>query len=150
MYERKPTLTAKAIAVLEMIAAGSTYEQILAAYPDLTYLDIFRAASEVLDAMAQQQTNSRYEFADIRRTYPRAYEKWTVEEESRLRGLIDNGLTVAQIARQLQRQRSAIRSRISKLDLIGRLSPKEQSELHRISKLDAVPADPSLDSNDGA
>jgi hypothetical protein len=141
-------LSARTIAVLEMIAAGSSYEQILAAYPELTYLDIFRAASEVLDTMTQQQTRTTYRVDDIRKTYPRAYEKWTGDEERRLRRLIDDGLSVAQISRHLQRQRSAIRSRITRLDLVGRLSPKEQSELLRISKLDAVPADPSVNPND--
>jgi hypothetical protein len=148
MAERQ--LSPKAIAVLEMIAAGCSYEQILSAYPDLTYLDIFRAASEALDTMSQQRTGPSSQFADVRKSHPRAYEKWTDNEERQLRGLVDSGLTVAQIANRLQRQRSAIRSRITRLDLVGRLSPKEQSELYRISKLDPVPADPAADSADDA
>jgi len=137
-------LTAKSAAVLEMIAAGSTYEQILTAYPDLTYLDIFRAAEEALDvSTARTQANPAYQVADIRRSYPRAYEKWTESEERQLRELINNGLTVAQIGNRLQRQRSAIRSRITKLNLIGELSPHEQHELSRISRLDPVNADPA-------
>jgi hypothetical protein len=143
MIEPRPQLSAKAIAVLEMIAAGSSYEQILAAYPDLTYLDIFHAASEALDVMSPPRAIPSGPFADIRKTSPRAYEKWTANEERQLRGFIDSGLNVAQIANRLQRQRSAIRSRIARLDLVGRLSPREQAELHRISKLDPVPADPS-------
>ena len=42
MAESKPRLNATSLAVLKMIATGKTYEQILAAYPDITYLDIFR------------------------------------------------------------------------------------------------------------
>jgi predicted transcriptional regulator len=235
MPQPQSGLTASAIAVLEMIAAGSTYEQILAAFPDLTYLDIFNAAEQALamactvprpPAMTLSQRRERHARAyeawtdaecntlrelvrsgatvaqiagrlqrnrgairsrivklgivdelipkeqerlrrnidqfgeesdelnpssptvDIRKAYPRAYEKWTSNEERQLRGFIDSRLTVAQIARRLQRQRSAIRARITALDLVGGLSPWEQSELHRISKLDAVPADPSVDSNE--
>ncbi|HZK82812.1 MAG TPA: DUF433 domain-containing protein [Humisphaera sp.] len=149
MVDHSRQLSSKTIAVLEMIAAGCSYEQILAAYPDLTYLDIFRAATEALDKMSQQEANHpAYQVAEIRKSYPRAYEKWTDNEDRRLRELIDGGLTVARIARRLQRQRGAIRSRIRKLDLVGALSPKEQARLHRISKLDPVPADPSDDPNE--
>ena len=86
-----------------MIAAGNTYEQILAAYPDLTYLDIFSAAGEALEALSRPAVTSCYQVVEIRKTYPRAYEKWTDAEEQRLRKLIDSGLTVAQIAIRLQR-----------------------------------------------
>ena len=148
MIEHRNQLSSKTVTVLEMIATGCSYEQILAAYPNLTYLDIFRAASEVLDVMSMQQSNAPAPLSDIRKTYPRAYELWTDTEERQLRSLIDSGLTVAQIAGRLQRQRSAIRSRILKLDIVYKLNPKEQSELHRISKLDASPADPSVSSMD--
>jgi GcrA cell cycle regulator len=140
-------LSPDTITVLEMIAAGSSYEQILAARPDWTYLDIFAAASEVLDAMAQRPSGPASKVADVRKTYPRAYEKWTEEDEQRLRELIDAGLTVAQMAHRLQRQRSAIRSRIVRLNLVGRLSSKEASELERISKLDSARPDPPVDSS---
>jgi hypothetical protein len=143
MGDQRLGLSAKSVGVLEMIAAGSTYEQILAAYPDLTYLDIFRAAEEALDASARMEAIPAYQLTDIRKSYPRAYEKWTESEERRLRELISNGLTVAQIANRLQRQRNAIRSRITKLNLVEELSPHEQQELIRISKLDPVNADPA-------
>jgi DNA-binding NarL/FixJ family response regulator len=146
MAEHRQQLSPKAIAVLEMIAAGNSYEQILAAYPDLTYLDIFRAAREALDATCRQEAKPAYEVADIRKTYPRAYEKWTDEEEFKLARFIDGGLTIAQIANRLQRQRSAIRSRIVKLDLVKMLSSEEQAELARIAKLDPANPDPSVDS----
>lgn len=81
--------------------------------------------------------------AEIRRSYPRAYEKWSPSEEDRLRKFIRDGLTVAQIAGRLQRQRSVIRSRIVRLNLVGELAPKERDRLIRISKLDPVDADPS-------
>ena len=53
MSDSRHGLSAAAISVLEMIAAGSTYEKILAAYPDLTYLDIFHAAEAALDLAAR-------------------------------------------------------------------------------------------------
>jgi hypothetical protein len=47
MGKQKHELSPNAIAVPEMIAAGCSYEQILAAYPHLTHLDIFQSAATV-------------------------------------------------------------------------------------------------------
>lgn len=143
MGEWKFLISEDSVKVLEMIAAGSAYDQILAAYPDLTYLDIFRAAQEALDALAKNDQKSVDGLDLIRTSYPRAYEKWSAAEERELHEYIRAGLTVARIAGRLQRQRSAIRSRIIRLNLVGELNPKEQARLIRISKLDPRKADPS-------
>ena len=137
------TLSDRAIAVLEMIAAGSSYEQILSAYPNLTYISIFDAAREALDLSVSDtiQQKPAYRVSDIRSTHARAYERWSEADDNFLRQSVGDGSTVAQIANRLQRQRSAIRSRILKLNLVEQLSPHEQSELHRISALD--PKEPS-------
>jgi len=84
-----------------------------------------------------------YNVAEIRTRHGRAYERWTTGDETLLTQLLRRGLTVAQIAGRLQRQRSAIRSRILKLNLVQHLSEHEQAELHRISALD--PKDPADD-----
>ena len=123
-------LSHQAMIVLEMIAAGSSYEQILSAHPHLTYLDIFDAAREALDLSVVEKP------AAFRPSTPPAHQPWTDAADRLLRHLAGRGLTVAQIANRLQRQRSAIRSRIIKLNLVELLSPHEQSELHRISALD--------------
>lgn len=54
---------------------------------------------------------------EIRKLYPRAYEKWTEEEDERLRGLFNQGMKLKAIARDLQRQPGAISSRLVKLGL---------------------------------
>jgi hypothetical protein len=144
MPERDSHLSDQATAVLEMIAAGSSYEQILSAYPHLTYMCIFDAAREALDlsVIGSEPQKPAYRVADIRTKHARAYERWTEADDDHLRRYIQAGQTVAQIAHRLQRQRSAIRSRIAKLNLVDQLSPHEQSELHRISALDPKePAD---------
>jgi len=131
-------ISTRSITVLTMIAAGNTYEQILAASPNLTYLNIFHAAAEAL-AMAQckaEQPSPTYTFAERRQRYPRAYEKWTEAEDIALREMVHSGATVAQIAGRLQRNRGAIRSRIMKLCLVEALTPKEQARLRRIVERD--------------
>jgi ParB-like chromosome segregation protein Spo0J len=145
MAEDPPRLSGKSIAVLEMIAAGSAYDQILAAYPDLTYLGIFAAAQAALDCVVRPKTTFPDRLSVIKASYPRAYEKWTRQEEDKLQKMIADGLTVAQIAGRLQRQRSAIRSRIVRLNLVDEMPPKERARLIRIRKLDPVDADPAAD-----
>ncbi|HWB53638.1 MAG TPA: hypothetical protein VG722_05575 [Tepidisphaeraceae bacterium] len=129
-----PQLNSRAVAVLEMIAAGNTYEQILAAYPDLRYLDIFEVARDVLDLLASShpKRKSSYTLAEKRQRYSRAYEKWTDKEDGQLRQLLRSGTTVARIAGILQRNRGAIRSRILKRELTAELSEKERLRFQRI------------------
>jgi hypothetical protein len=95
-------LGSKSVTVLDLTARGRSYEQILTLHPDLTYLDIFGAAREALGLDEQTSTTYEQRLAQIREAYPRAYEKWTDRED------------VDDIAAQLQRQPSAIRSRIAK------------------------------------
>jgi DNA-binding CsgD family transcriptional regulator len=140
MPEARRHMSARSLAVLEMIAAGSTYEQILSTYPDLGYLDIFRAAEEAL-AMAVDGRGlhrSVSTMAQQREHYPRAYEKWTDAEDAELQRFVQSGMTVAQIAGRLQRNRGAIRSRLMKLNLVAELSPKEQERLRRIVERDGI------------
>ena len=56
---------------------------------------------------------------EIQQLHPRAYEKWADEEDAHLTQLFRTGETAQQIAETLQRQPSAIRSRLKKLDLIS-------------------------------
>ena len=112
-------LTAKSRAILEAIAEGHTYEQILVQDGAWTYHDIFRAAAEVLDIVSAYCGAKSYEdrMEEIRQAHPRAYEKWNAEEDDRLRQLFRTGATAKDIAHVLQRQPSAIRSRLAKLSL---------------------------------
>lgn len=106
------SLSTRAMAVLEMIADGRTYEQILAAYPDLTYRDIFDAADEALGRTGRDSAMHR-----AKRLHPRAYEPWTPQEDAQLRGLVAIGRTSQEIAGTLQRQPGAIASRMERLGL---------------------------------
>ena len=113
-------LTKKSRVILEAIADGHTYEQILANFPAWTYHDIFAAAAEALrvaETTADKSYNDR--MTEIRQDHPRAYEKWSDEEDIRLRNLFLANRPVKEIALALQRQSSAIRSRLQKLNLAG-------------------------------
>ena len=62
-------------------------------------------------------TSKAYHPDEVRQKHPRAYEKWTSDEDERLRGQYQTGLDILGLAAMLQRQPSAIRSRLIKLGL---------------------------------
>ena len=56
-------------------------------------------------------------FDNIRQRHPRAYEKWSAEEDERLRAQYGQGRDVSELAELLGRQPSGIRARLIKLGL---------------------------------
>lgn len=124
MPSENALLSTKAVAVLEAIANGYTYEQILTIHPGMTYLDIFSAARNALERIASFSSETRAKpvpkavgktLDEYRQADPRAYEKWTEEEEEALIQLMQTGHTIRNAAELLQRKPSAIRSRLEKL-----------------------------------
>lgn len=55
---------------------------------------------------------------EIKKSYPRAYQSWNETEEKELVHLFKEGLKPSEISKKLERQPSAIRSRLRKLKLI--------------------------------
>ncbi len=105
--------------ILELIAEGHSYEQILKANESFTYPDIFNAAREALKIAASMSMDYHPNgLLEIRKSHPRAYEKWTPEEEAHLTELFEAGKRTSHIAAELQRQPGAIRSRLGKLGLV--------------------------------
>ena len=59
-----------------------------------------------------------YNIEEIRKKYPKAYMKWTKEEDDLLRNEFLQGKTIDELAKIFQRKPSAIRSRLQKLGLL--------------------------------
>jgi hypothetical protein len=57
--------------------------------------------------------------SQLREKHPRAYERWTEEEDARLRAEFAKGNDRVELAELFQRQRSAISSRLRKLGLLS-------------------------------
>ena len=121
-------LTEKSRAILEAIALGHSYEQILARELTWTYHDIFRAAVEALELARADRGNKSHEerMEEIRQAHPRAYEKWDAQEDDRLRQLFRSATPVKEIGDLLQRQPGAIQSRLAKLGLATQGASKAQ------------------------
>jgi hypothetical protein len=120
-------LSLKATEILERIAQGQDYGQILAAHPLFTYIDICSAAQEALN-LSRRPRPPRSPRQD---RHTRAQERWTPEEEAQLRALVQSGETVARISGHLQRKRGAIRARILKLGLVDQLLPAERERFEK-------------------
>ncbi|MFD5536339.1 hypothetical protein ACFWIJ_00395 [Streptomyces sp. NPDC127079] len=56
---------------------------------------------------------------EVRKQYPRAYERWTLEDDQLLLRLHTSGSGVDELAERFARQPSAIRSRLAKLGVEG-------------------------------
>jgi len=117
MAGRSKQLDEQETAILGMIGQGCTYEQVLASKPGLTYLDIFAAARSALKIAEERRNAYAERMKEIRQVYPRAYDKWTDEEEEALKTLVSSGRNTEEIAEALQRQPGAITSRMNKLGL---------------------------------
>jgi DNA helicase-4 len=63
---------------------------------------------------AEEEPAVAEHIALVRKEYPRAYERWSDEEDAQLKELVEQGRSEEQIAEQLQRQPSAISSRVKR------------------------------------
>ena len=62
-----------------------------------------------------------FDHREKRKHHPRAYERWSPEEEAQLRQLHEQGLEPKEMAAELGRQLGGVRSRLIKLGLIDDL-----------------------------
>lgn len=112
-------LSQKAVRVLDLIAQGHSYEQILNRLSDITYTDFFNAAREALNLDKGDSKTYNDHITDVRKSHPRAYELWTSEEDESLRQMVQAGENTKTIANIFKRQPGAIQSRIRKLGLVA-------------------------------
>ncbi len=62
--------------------------------------------------------NKAQSLDEIRRKYPKAYERWTSDEDMQLRARYQEGIGIDDLAAYFERRPGAIRSRLAKLGLI--------------------------------
>jgi hypothetical protein len=112
-------LSERSRTILEAIAKGHSFEQILVQDLAWTYHDIFQAAAEALELAEAAGSRKSYEerLAEIKDVHPKAYQPWTNEEDTRLAERFRVAAPVEQLAKEFQRQPSATRSRLAKLNL---------------------------------
>ena len=118
--EERRGLSARAAAVLRLISQGRSYEQILSLHPEMTYLDIFSAAQEALEATTPSGGYPAERGYKVRETPapPRAYGQWSAAEDAELAQLLASGESVEGVAARLRRRPDAVRARMIRLNLV--------------------------------
>ncbi len=126
----------RVIDILDMIAKGHSYKQILTELPQLNVGDIMAAAQfsyEILnDLVVEGSDHIRLEgrlqlttnngkvvnLSNMRKDHPRAFMKWEPAEDENLKQLFQQGKNYNELAEILMRQRGAIIARLQFLGLI--------------------------------
>lgn len=67
-----------------------------------------------------------YKVNDVRQMYPKAYERWSPDEDEQLKVKYQEGVSVSELTTYFQRQPSAIHSRLAKLGLLPTQDKAEQ------------------------
>lgn len=121
-----PALNPKSAAILELIAQGHSYDQILARQPDLTYPDIFAAAREALNVIENLSLPNTHVSARTVIPDTRPAKAWSAEDDARLASLSKQGRSLTAIASQLQRQPNEIRDHLKTLHIPKPPAPKTE------------------------
>ena len=72
---------------------------------------------KTIDFIRKNQKQKSFNLEKIRQQYPKAYTKWSSEDDELLRNKYDEGISIAELSQFFQRQPSAIRSRLEKLGI---------------------------------
>ena len=107
-------------AILYLLYEGRTFQEIFELHPNLTVLDVSRAAGEGLRALEEEakvRVETREErIARVRRTHPHAFEPWTEEEDARLvLRWRSREVGMSALAKAMGRPSGAVRMRLEKL-----------------------------------
>ena len=106
------------------------YERVERSARALGYRDKLRLAQQLIQLARREEEQAHFSsgvdaasntgdgnrMARIRTRFPRAYERWSSEEDDELRRLHEAGWDETDLADRFGRQPSAIRSRIEKLE----------------------------------
>lgn len=111
-------LSDKAAQILRLIAAGKTYDQILATNPEYSYLDIFQAADEALKLAASSAPSYQAEAsssAEPLRSTPKPPRKktWSDADAEQVMKLYYSGYSFAKIAAKMDRTPAAVKAWIN-------------------------------------
>ncbi|MGB8687636.1 MAG: hypothetical protein WCD53_09915, partial [Microcoleus sp.] len=94
--------------------------QEIAAIPNRVQSAVGDRNSQPESSAAQNKADrpKTYDVEKIRQKYPRAYVKWSRDEDDNLKNEYASGQQIGDLAKRFQRQPAAIRSRLQKLGLM--------------------------------
>ena len=123
--------------VLGLIATGHSYKQVLETHPSLSLGDIMLSAKVALDlidriTIVEKELNVEGEMKftvkggqfksvdELKKDHPRAFEKWTDQEQQDVVRMFKAGDKISVIAEKLQRSYGSIKARLERLGLVDR------------------------------
>lgn len=106
--------------ILRFLAEGCTIDEIFWHYPHLGYQDIYVAAREALKVIQApfQSGSGQSRMEKLKSRYPKAFARWTDEEQELLSREFQAGNSIQALSELLNRQPGAIRIRLEKLGMI--------------------------------
>ena len=106
-------------AILYLLYEGRTFDDIFQLHPNLTVLDVSRAAGEGLRALEEERSlrvETREErIARVRERHPNAFRPWSEDEDARLLLRWAQTPKLAELSRAFGRPTGALRMRLEKL-----------------------------------
>lgn len=120
IFVKESTTGAKYLTISEVYSVGNRqkHARIIIFQEHLSkFIEALEEALRFFDSPLLAKKS--YSLKNIRQKYPKAYAKWTPEEEQTLRKGFAQGMSIETLANILQRQPSAILSRLRKLPLIN-------------------------------
>ena len=97
-------------------SGGEAYEHNRVMVFEEHILALHQGIEKAIQFLERQNKSKAYGVQEIRRKYPKAYVKWTKEEDVRLSN--EYSKRVSELADSFQRRPGAIRSRLQKLGLV--------------------------------
>ncbi len=121
--------------VLELVAAGHSYKQVLEKHPQLSLGDIMlsaRVAKDLVEKIIIVDKDIKVEGAmkfivkggqfrsmdELKKDHARAFEKWTEHEQEEMIRMHKGGRKISDISKQLQRSYGSIKARLERLGLV--------------------------------
>ncbi len=130
--------------VLDLIAAGYSYKQVLETHSQLSLGDIMlsaQVARDLIDKIAMLDKDLKVEgelrfvvkggqfksVDELKKDHPRAFEKWTDREHDDVTRMYKAGDRISTIAEKLQRSYGSIRARLIRAGLINESAPRSET-----------------------
>jgi len=105
------------LVISESRAVGEEYEHHRVMVFEENLEAFIAGFDKTLDFLGIRQKPKSYAFEKNRQQHPKAYTKWSPDEDEALRIKYQEGMSVAELSREFQRQPGAIQSRLAKLGI---------------------------------
>lgn len=105
------------LVISESIAEGATHEHHRVMIFEENIEAFMAGFDKTITFLGIAQKPEIHKIEKIRQQYPKAYVKWTSDDDEALKKKFDEGMSVSELSLHFQRKPSAIQSRLAKLGI---------------------------------